>query len=157
MQWTIDPRNVPSGEVCQKAIRLYEATPRVIVRTSNAGFRTPSWNKRPQDLPEAERRDRYCLTCRTDHNGLWYHQIVVADPDREAKTVIFKVTCDCPHGQAARPGSKPCHHGEAAVLERQRQDFPRPEWRIITPAERPAKPRKTKRTRPLTVIPGGKA
>jgi hypothetical protein len=155
MQWTIDPRNVASGPVCDKAIRLYEARPRVIVRTSRRGFRVPSWTRRPEDLAPADRQDRYCPVCRTDHNGLWYHQIVVADPDHDAETVIFKATCDCSWSLTAAGGSVPCHHAYGATLELLRLEFPG--YKIITPAERNAVPRKTKRSRPLTVIPGGRA
>jgi hypothetical protein len=78
-QWTIDPRHVPSGPVCDKAIRLYEATPRVIVRTSRRGYRVPSWT-RPH---------------------VTYPVVIVAAPDG------WKVTCGCDsthwchHGYAA--------------------------------------------------------
>jgi hypothetical protein len=153
VQWTIDPRKVSSGEVCDKAVQLFEARPRVIVRTSRRGFRVPSWTKRPEDLPSAERRDRYCSVCRTRHNGLWYHQVVVADPDREAKTVILKPTCNCPWAQAAKPGSLPCHHAYGSALELHRLEFP--DYRIVAQHPKPGPPRKTRRGRPLTVIPGG--
>jgi len=154
MQWTIDPRNVSSGEVCDKAIALFEAQPRVIVQTSRRGFRTPSWTKRPEDLTPADRRDTDCATCRTIHNALWYHQIVVADPNHDTETVILKATCDCPWSLAAKPGSLPCHHAYGSALELHRLKFP--DHRIVAQHPRPGPPRKTRRGRPLTVIPGGR-
>jgi hypothetical protein len=153
MQWTIDPQQVASGEVCDKAIVLFEARPRVIVRTSRRGFRIPSWTKRPEDLEPADRWERWCRVCRTSHNGLWYHQIVVADPNHETETVVLKPTCDCPHGLAAKPGSLPCHHAYGAALELHRLEFP--DYRIVAEHPKPGPPRKTRRGRPLTVIPGG--
>lgn len=152
-QWTIDPRKVASGEVCDKATVLFEARPRVIVRTSRRGFRVPSWTKRPEDLEPAERRDHYCTVCRTSHNGLWYHQIVTADSDGE--TVVMKATCDCPWSQAAKSDSTPCHHAYAAALELGRLEFPG--QRIVAPSDRPRKPAKRVRSRSLTVLPGGRA
>jgi hypothetical protein len=152
-QWTIDPRHLASGEVCDKALVLFEARPRVIVRTSRRGFRVPSWTKRPQDLAPADRRDRFCTTCRTVHNGLWYHQIVTADPDDG--TVVLKATCDCPWSLAAKPDSAPCHHAYGAALELHRLEFPG--LRIVAPSDRPRrKPGRRVRSRPLTVVPGGR-
>jgi len=156
MQWTIDPRNVSSGEVCDKAITLFEARPRVIVRRSRRGFRVPSWTQ-PANGP-----DRCCQTCRHSnsapdtwyHPVNWHHQIIVADPNHETKTVILKATCDCPWSLAAKPDSFPCHHAYGAALELHRLEFP--DYRIVAKHPKPGPPRKGKRGRPLTAIPGGR-
>jgi hypothetical protein len=143
VQWTIDPRQIPSDDVsstvCEKALRVFEA--RVIVRATRHVFLCPSYT----DTTQASRAEvdawltRYRYNRNLDPPHGWYKGFLVYDPEG------WKYSDNC-------AAERYCHHGYAIALEAERLDG----TKIPIPGATPAA-RKTRRSRPLTVIPGGKA
>ncbi len=70
--------------------------------------------------------------------GLWHQVVLTVAPDG------WKAICDC-------DATGWCHHGYAAALELERLDG------LKIPVPGPARPARWVRSRPLTVIPGGRS
>lgn len=143
-QWTIDPRDVTDGkvsaDVCAKALAVVDA--RVVVPTDNPHvFLCPSYTDTTQASREEVdvwvERYRYQRALEPPHG--WYKGFLVYDPRG------WKYSDNC-------PSETHCHHGYAVALEVER----RTGVKIPVPGEVKEKPKRGRRSRSLTVIPGGK-